>query len=81
MKKRLPLYYYKKDDSSVEIEFVLTSGTSPLPVEIKSQNGRTLSLNTVLTWQGISFGYKFGNCNVGIDGNKISMPLYLAMFL
>ena len=81
MKKRLPLYYYKKDDSSVEIEFVLTSGTSPLPVEIKSKNGRTLSLNTVLTWQGISFGYKFGNCNVGIDGNKISMPLYLAMFL
>ncbi|MBR2199402.1 MAG: AAA family ATPase [Bacteroidales bacterium] len=80
-KKHLPLYYYKKDDSSVEIEFVLTSGISPLPIEVKSKNGRTQSLNTVLTWQGINLGYKFGNFNVGIDGNKISMPIYLAMFL
>lgn len=80
-KKHLPLYYYKKDDSSVEIEFVLTSGISPLPIEVKSKNGRTQSLNTVLTWQGINLGYKFCNFNVGIDGNKISMPIYLAMFL
>lgn len=80
-KKHLPLYFYKKDDSSVEIEFVLTSGISPLPIEVKSKNGRTQSLNTVLTWQGINSGYKFGNFNVGIDGSKISMPIYLGMFL
>jgi predicted AAA+ superfamily ATPase len=80
-KKHLPLYFYKKDDSSVEIEFVLTSGISPLPIEVKSKNGRTQSLNTVLTWQGINLGYKFGNFNVGIDGSKISMPIYLGIFL
>ena len=80
-KKHLPLFFYKKDDSSVEIEFVLTSGISPLPIEVKSKNGRTQSLNTVLTWQGINLGYKFGNFNVGIDGSKISMPIYLGMFL
>ncbi|MBQ1885160.1 MAG: ATP-binding protein [Bacteroidales bacterium] len=80
-KKNLPLYYYKKDDTSVEIEFVLTSGISPVPVEVKSKNGRTQSLNTVLTWQGINLGYKFGTCNVGVDGKKVSMPLYLAMYL
>jgi hypothetical protein len=57
----LPLYFYKKDDSSVEIEFVLTSNVSPLPVEIKSKNGRTKSLNTVLAWKRIESGYKFGN--------------------
>ena len=80
-KKQLPLYFYKKDDSSVEIEFVLTSNVSPLPVEVKSKNGRTQSLNTILTWKGIESGYKFGMCNVGVDGKKVTMPLYLAMFL
>ncbi len=80
-KKNIPLYFYKKDDSSVEIEFVLTSGVSPLPVEVKAKNGRTQSLNTVLTWSGIHTGYKFGICNSGVDGNKVTMPIYMAMFL
>lgn len=80
-KKHLPLYFYKKDDSSVEIEFVLTSDNSPLPVEVKAKKGRTQSLNTVLTWEGIELGYKFGARNVGVDNNKVTMPLYLAMFL
>ena len=30
---------------------------------------------------GLKLGYKFGNFNVGIDGSKISMPIYLGMFL
>lgn len=80
-KKKYPLYFYKKDDSSVEIEFVLTNATSPLPLEVKAKNGRSQSLNTVLSWKGIENGYKFGMCNVGVDDKKITMPLYLAMFL
>lgn len=80
-KKKYPLYFFKKDDSTVEIEFVLTSGAHPLPIEVKAKSGRTQSLNTVLSWEGIEAGYKFGNCNVGVEGNKITMPLYLAIFL
>ena len=80
-KKKYPLYFYKKDDSSVEIEFVLTHGASPLPLEVKSKKGRSQSLNTVLMWKGIEKGYKFGMSNVGVVDNKITMPLYLAMFL
>ena len=80
-KKKLPLYFFKKDDSSVEIEFVLESGAKPLPLEVKAKKGRTQSLNTVLTWSGIDEGFKFGTYNIGIDGKKITMPLYMAMFL
>jgi len=50
-------------------------------VEVKAKNGRTQSLNTVLTWSGIHTGYKFGICNSGVDGNKVTMPIYMAMFL
>ncbi len=80
-KKKYPLYFYKKDDSSVEIEFVLTSGINPLPLEVKAKNGRSQSLNTVLTWSGVVEGYKFGDCNVGVEDKKITMPIYLAMFI
>lgn len=80
-KKHIPLYYYKKDDTSVEIEFVLSRQTHPLPVEVKAKSGRTQSLNTVLTWEGIEEGYKFGMCNIGIEGKKVTLPLYMAMFL
>ena len=31
--------------------------------------------------EGIGEGYKFGMCNVGVDGKKVTMPLYMAMFL
>ena len=80
-KKKIPLFFYKKDDSSVEIEFVVTSNGAPLPLEVKAKNGRTQSLNTVLTWNGIKEGYKFGTCNIGVDDKKVTMPLYMAMFL
>ena len=65
----------------MEIEFVLTSGINPLPLEVKAKNGRSQSLNTVLTWSGEVEGYKFGNCNVGVEDKKIMMPIYLAMFI
>ncbi|MBP5365899.1 MAG: ATP-binding protein [Bacteroidales bacterium] len=80
-KKKQPLYFFKKDDSSMAIEFVLTHDSQPLPIEVKSKNGRTLSLDEVLTWNNIENGYKFGNLNVGVDGKKITLPLYMAMFL
>ncbi len=39
------------------------------------------SLNIVLAWEGIEEGYKFGMCNDGPDGGKVTMPLFMAMLL
>lgn len=47
IKKGLPLYY-KNDSNSQEIEFLLTKESEIVPVEVKSSNGSTLSLNNFL---------------------------------
>lgn len=81
IKKGLPLFYYKNDGNSQEIEFLLTCGTEIVPVEVKSSNGSTPSLNAFLQEFAPSVGYKFIVGNVGVAENKLTLPLYMAMFL
>lgn len=81
LKKDIPLYYYCKENNSVEIEFLMEHNAKPVPIEVKSKRGATASLNIVLGKPNIEMGYKFGASNVGIDGKKKTLPLYMAMFL
>lgn len=82
IKKAIPLYYYKNENNTQEIEFLLTSPDSEIiPVEVKAGNGPTVSLNTFLQGHPSSIGYKFISGNVGIADRKIVLPLYMAMFL
>lgn len=81
LKKGVPLYYYKNEGNSQEIEFLLTKETEIVPVEVKSGNGATLSLNSFLKEFEPSIGYKFISGNISVDGKKVTLPLYMAMFL
>ena len=81
IKKNRRLNYYKKDNSSLEIEFLLTKDGAVVPIEIKSSNGPSASLNNLLSSPDIKIGYKLISGNIGQAEKKISMPLYMAMFL
>lgn len=81
LKKNIPLFYFKRDDSSSEIEFLLEKETSVVPVEVKSHKGSTSSLDSMLKKNEVKFGYKIMNCNLGKNGKKITIPHYMAMFL
>lgn len=81
IKKNLPLHYYKNDSNSQEIEFLLTQNTEIIPVEVKSSNGSTVSLNTFLQEFKPRLGLKFISGNVGVADKKFTLPLYMAMFL
>ena len=81
LKKGLPLYYYCKENNSVEVEFLIERDAKPVPIEVKSKRGTTASLNTVLNKPNIEIGYKFGAGNVGIEGKKTTLPLFMAMFV
>ncbi|MDR2201294.1 MAG: ATP-binding protein [Clostridiales bacterium] len=81
-KKKRPLYYYKPDNSGQEIEFLIHDGAAAIPVEVKSGNGQTYSLNEFLKSFKPPYGLKFIAGNVGADPDgKITLPLYLSMFL
>ena len=80
-RKGLQLYYFKNEDGSREVEFVLERDGGIVPIEVKSSNGMTISLNEVLGKPQVPYGYKFVDGNVGVVGKKITLPHYMAMFL
>lgn len=81
LKKDYPLIHYISNNGSQEIEFFIEQNSKIVPIEVKSKQGSTTSLNKILENEDVEKGYKFTNTNAGIDGKKITLPLYLAMFL
>ena len=80
-RKGIPLYYFKNEEGSREVEFMVERDGGIVPVEVKASNGSTLSLNEVLEKPQVPYGYKFIDGNVGVSGKKITLPHYMAMFI
>ena len=80
-KRGYKLCYYRTDNGSVEIEFLMTKDAQVIPIEVKAGNGSTISLNRLLEKEDIPFGYKLISGNVGVTDKKIVLPLYMAMFI
>ena len=55
----LPLFYFKTEDGSREVEFLLERDGGVVPVEVKASNGATVSLNELLEKPCVPNGYKF----------------------
>ena len=79
MKSRHSLHYYQ--NKNLEIEFLIEQNTKVIPVEVKAGNNRSQSMDQLLKNENIPYGYKFVNGNCGINGKKITLPLYLAMYV
>ena len=80
-KRGYKLNYYRTDNGSIEVEFLMTKDAQVIPVEVKAGNGSTISLNTLLAKDDIPCGYKLISGNVGVNDKKIVLPLYMAMFI
>jgi len=74
------LYFSKNEQGSFELEFLLPE-SGAVPVEVKSGRSRSRSLDNLLKRQEIPYGYKLIDGNVGKADKKITLPLYMAMFL
>ncbi len=81
VKRGYGLNYYRSQNGSVEIEFLVTKDAQIIPIEVKASNGSTRSLNEMLEKDEIPYGYKLISGNVGVNDKKIVLPLYMAMFL
>ena len=75
------LYYYKKEYSTLEIEFILERDCKLVPVEVKARKGSTRSLNELLKMDNIERGYKLTAQNTGVVEKKITLPLYMAAII
>lgn len=75
------LYFRKNEQATFEIEFLLEKPEGIVPLEVKSRRGRSKSLDNVLKREEIPYGYKLTAGNVGVQEKKITLPLYMAMFI
>lgn len=80
-KRGFTLNYYKNDKNTQEIEFVYSKDGSVIPVEVKSKNGATLSLNNFMAQYCPPYAYKLISGNLGVNDTKITLPLYMTMFI
>ena len=80
-RKGIPLFYFKNEDGSREVEFAIERDGGIVPIEVRASNGATVSLNEVLEKPQTPYGYKFIDGNVGVSGKKITLPHYMAMFI
>lgn len=59
LKRGYKLYYYKTQNSSMEIEFVIEKNGEVIPIEVKAGNDSTPSLNSFINKYHPKVSYKF----------------------
>lgn len=78
------LYFYKRDNPSLEMDFFVRDADSLVPVEVKAKDGASASLNNLIDWPSygdVRYGVKFGYKNIGWGGKYYTFPYFLAFLL
>ena len=84
VKSGYDLYYYKKENSTLEEDFFVRVKDFLVPVEVKASNGKAKSLRTLIasdSYPDISFGVKFIKGNIGIENKIHTFPYFCAFLL
>lgn len=78
------LYYYKRNDSTLEEDFFVRTASQLIPVEVKAKSGRSKSLRTLIDsdkYPDIHCGIKFSGGNIGYGNNIYTFPYFCAFLL
>ncbi len=83
-KSERPLYYWRRDESKLEMDFFLRRENELIPVEVKGGNAGTFSLNEMIRsekYPEITWGIKLADSNIGFADGKLTMPWFCAFLL
>ena len=78
------LYYYKRENSTLEQDFFVRTASALIPVEVKAQRGTAKSLRTLITsdkYADIHYGIKFTAGNVGFSDDIYTFPYFCAFLI
>ncbi len=84
VKSGCQLYYYKRDNSTLEEDFFVRTKDSLVPVEVKAGNNRSKSLQTLISgknYSDINFGIKLCRANIGYQNDIYTFPYFCAFLL
>jgi len=78
------LYYYKREDSTLEQDFFVRTAHELIPVEVKAKSGKAKSLRTLINsekYPDIKFGIKLIGGNIGYNDNIYTFPYFCTFLL
>jgi len=84
VKFRYGLYYYKKDNGTLEQDFFVRTSNSLIPLEVKSTNNRSKSLSALVSnekYSDIEYGIKLCAGNIGFSNDLYTFPYYCTFLL
>ena len=78
------LYYYKREDSSLEQDFFVRTSNTLIPIEVKAKNGTAKSMRTLISndkYSDIHTGIKLTGGNIGYDNKVYTFPYFCTFLL
>ena len=78
------LYYYKKDDSTLEQDFFVRTADDLIPIEVKAIDGRAKSLRNLIRnkrYEDIKYGIKLTKGNIGYSEGIYTFPYFCTFLL
>lgn len=84
VKSGADLFYYKRQDSTLEEDFFMRTKDNLVPIEVKSGNASAKSLQTLIKsekYSDISWGIKLVDGNIGYANNVLTIPYFCAFLL
>lgn len=78
------LYYWKRENSTLEEDFFVRAGDDLVPVEVKATRGRSQSLRELIArdrYPDIRWGVKFTSGNIGFENRILTLPHCVAFLL
>lgn len=84
VKSGYKLYYYKKDNGTIEEDFFIRSANNLIPIEVKADKGRSKSLKTLISsenYPDVAYGFKLSANNVGYSERIYTFPYFCAFLL
>ena len=68
------------ENNTQKNKFIFEAETEIIPIEVKSKNGATISLNDFIERYNPKIAYKIIDGNIGVINTKLTIPYYMLMF-